>query len=108
MTCWDAAGEATVRPASIIEWKHNESDVSAHDVEWLAEFSTGVEDFVGYAVCTNLRGARNSRLSCTRLHKGQSQPRWLFLECGANRRRARLPRDPQADPGTADHTEKLI
>lgn len=80
MTCWDTTGEPTVRPASVVEWKHDEGDVSAYDVEWLAEFSAGVEDFVGYAVCTNRRSARDFRLSCTRIYQGQSQPRWQFIE----------------------------
>jgi hypothetical protein len=79
MTCWDA-GAPIVRPASVIEWKHDEADVSAYDVEWLAEFSAGAEDFVGYAVYTSRHGAGDFRLSCTRVYRGQSQPRWLFIE----------------------------
>ena len=80
MTCWDAAGEPTVRPTSVIEWKHDEPDVSPYDVDWLAEFSAGAGDFVGYAVCTNLRSAHGFRLSCTRIYQGESQPRWRFIE----------------------------
>lgn len=80
MTCWNAAGEATVRPVSIIEWKHNQSKVSVIDVKWLTEFSTGSADFVGYAVCTNRPNVRGFRLSCTRVFRGQVQPRWLFIE----------------------------
>lgn len=80
MTCWDAAGDPTVRPASVMEWKHHEGDVSVYDVEWLTAFSASGEDFVGYAVCSNPSGARGFRLSCTRVHRGQSQPQWLFVE----------------------------
>ena len=47
MTCWDAAGAPTVRPAGVIEWKHDEVDVSAYDVAWLAEFSVGARDLIG-------------------------------------------------------------
>jgi hypothetical protein len=79
MTCWNAAGAPTIRPACVLEWKHEEGDVSSSDVEWLAAFSAGSEDFVGYAVCTSRSGACGFRLSCTRVYQGQSMPRWLFL-----------------------------
>jgi hypothetical protein len=80
MTCWDPAGVPTILPASVIEWKHDEGDVSAYDVEWLVAFSAGAVNFVGYAVCTNGGSACDCRLSCTRVYQGQSQPRWLFIE----------------------------
>jgi hypothetical protein len=80
MTCWDTEGKPTLRPASIVEWKHNEADVSAYDVHWLVKFSAVADDFVGYAVCTNQTNAPGFRLSCTRVAQGQAQPRWLFVE----------------------------
>ena len=80
MTCWDAEGNSTVRPTSIIEWKHNEGVVYAYDVDWLREFSAGAEDFVGYAVSTNHGRPHNFRLSCTRIHRGEAQSEWLFIK----------------------------
>lgn len=80
MTCWDTDGEPSVMPASIIEWKHDEGDVSAYDVGWLAEFSASTRAFVGYAVSTNRRSAGSFRLSCTRVCQGQSEPEWLCIK----------------------------
>jgi hypothetical protein len=80
MTCWDGNGKPTVRPTSIIEWKHNEGDVFAYDVDWLREFSMGSEDFVGYAVSTNQRDSHPFRLSCTRVYGGETQSQWLFVK----------------------------
>lgn len=80
MTCWDTMGAPTIKPACIIEWKHGKRDVSSYDVKWLKTFSVKAADFVGYAVCTNLRDARNFRLSCTRIHLGQTQAQWLFID----------------------------
>jgi hypothetical protein len=65
---------------SIVEWKHDEGDVSAYAVEWLAAFSTSGVDFVGCAVCTNRGSLRDFWLSCTRVYQGQSQRRWLCIE----------------------------
>jgi hypothetical protein len=79
MTCWDSVGAPTVRPASIIEWKHNEGDVCAYDVQWLAEFSSAAPDFVGYAVSTIPCSGRGIRLSCTRIHQGQALAGWLVI-----------------------------
>jgi hypothetical protein len=78
MTCWDSAGAPTVRPSSILEWKHNESDVSGYDVRWLEEFSASNDDFIGYAVCTNSI-AQDFSLSCTRVHRHRVHSRWLFI-----------------------------
>jgi hypothetical protein len=80
MTCWDAGGNPTVRPTSIIEWKHNEGVVYAYDVDWLREFSAGAEDFVGYAVSTNHGRPHNFRLSCTRIYRGEAQSEWLLIK----------------------------
>lgn len=78
MTCWDDDRKSTVRPASVIEWKH-ERDISEYDLDWLKEFSADDGSFVGYAVCTNLRSAKIPRLSCTRIYRGQSESRWLLI-----------------------------
>jgi hypothetical protein len=80
MTCWDASGRPTIRPASILEWKHNEGEVSCYDVEWLQAFSAETEHFVGYAVCTNSFRTQSFRLSCTRVCAGNSQSGWLLIE----------------------------
>ena len=80
MTCWDSEGNATVRPTSVIEWKHNEGVVWAYDVDWLREFSADREDFVGYAVSTNHGRPNNFRLSCTRVYRGEAQSEWLFIK----------------------------
>ncbi len=80
MTCWDAAGAPTVMPASVIEWKHGVGEASGHGVEWLTAFSARLDDFVGYAVCTNRGGTQASRLSCARVYQGQVQPRWMIIE----------------------------
>lgn len=80
MTCWDSGGRPTVRPASIIEWKHNEGSIYEYDVDWLCEFSREIEDFVGYAVSTNLPDAHKFRLLCTRIHRGQILPDFLCIK----------------------------
>ena len=80
MTCWDPDGNPTIRPSSIIEWKHGQKDteVSDDNVRWLCEFSAKSDDFVGYALCSNWPG-RGARLSCTRVFRGDAQPRWLHI-----------------------------
>jgi hypothetical protein len=80
MTCWDDSGLPTVTPASIIEWKHNEKDVSDYDAQWLTEFSTGRPDFMGYAVCTHDKSFTDFRLSCSRIANGQVEHRWLLVK----------------------------
>ncbi len=79
MTCWNSDGKPTVRPISVIEWKHNEGVIPGYDVDWLREFSATAEDFVGYAVSTNHGGPHNFRLSCTRIHRGEVQFEWLLI-----------------------------
>ena len=80
MTCWDSDGKPTVRPISVIEWKHNEGAISEYDVDWLREFAAATEDFVGYAVSTNHGGPHRFRLSCTRIHCGEVQSGWLVVK----------------------------
>lgn len=80
MTCWDAAGSPTVRPASVIEWKHDEGNVSDYDMKWLMAFSAVARDFVGYAVATSRSRAGAFQLACTRVYEGKSQYRWLSIE----------------------------
>ena len=70
MVCWDAQGKPTVAPLSVIEWKHNQGEVSGYDLEWLCEFSARTAEYVGYAVSTNLP-SQGFTLSCTRLFGGQ-------------------------------------
>src|SRR5437879_4179613 len=80
MTCWDSEGKPTIRPTSIIEWKHNEGVLSGYDVDWLREFSGGTGNFVGYAVSTNYGRPHNFRLSCTRIYDGEAQSEWLLIK----------------------------
>jgi len=78
MTCWDDTGKPTVKPASVIEWKHNEDAISDYDVQWLCEFSAQVPNFVGYAISSN-QPARGYKLSCTRVFHGEAEAKWLYL-----------------------------
>jgi len=80
MTCWDAAGQPTVKPMCIIEWKHNEDSESQYDVAWMHQFSAAAESFVGYAVLTKQREVREFQLSCSRIYRGEAQSRWLSME----------------------------
>lgn len=77
-TCWDAAGRPTVRPLTVIEWKHNDGPISRYDTEWLCGFSSGDPDFVGYAISTN-RPARGFALSCTRVFLGERTDNWVHI-----------------------------
>lgn len=78
-TCWDSSGKPTVRPISVIEWKHNEGPISQYDTEWLCGFSQKSEDFVGYAVRTDQGAGRKISLSCTRVFRGKQFDEWLNL-----------------------------
>ena len=78
MTCWDNDGKATVRPLSVIEWKHNEKAVPTYDMSWLCAFSSEHPEFIGYAVCTR-HPAQGFTLSCTRVFLGQHTDRWLHI-----------------------------
>jgi hypothetical protein len=78
MVVWDSSGRPTMRPMSVIEWKHNGGAVSGYDVKWLCEFSSLSEEFVGYAVCTQLP-ARGFTLSCTRIASGERTDRWVHV-----------------------------
>lgn len=75
MTCWDSAAQPTVRPACIIEWKHNE--VSDYDVRWLRHFSAVCRPFVGYAVHTKQEAQGQFALSCARIYMGEDKPGWF-------------------------------
>jgi hypothetical protein len=77
MVAWDDSGLATVPPSSVIEWKHNEANVSTDNVNWLRQFSARHRGFVGYAVCTKLP-AREFALSCTRVVAGKAE-KWLRI-----------------------------
>ena len=78
MVVWDDSGNPTLRPISVIEWKHNEGAVSPYDLHWLCEFSAVGPDFVGYAVCTN-RPTRGFTLSCTRVALGKKAEQWIHV-----------------------------
>jgi hypothetical protein len=78
MVVWDPSGKPTLRPISVIEWKHNEDDVSPYDLKWLCDFSSLSREFVGYAVCTN-HPARGFTLSCTRVALGRRTNQWLHV-----------------------------
>lgn len=78
MTCWDSFGEPTQTPAFILEWKANTKMISDRDIEWLSEFSTGDDDFIGYAVTFDLK-QRLFRLRCDRIHKGKRYRSWLEI-----------------------------
>ena len=78
MTCWDANGKATIRPLSIIEWKHNEPAMSGYDMDWLRRFSEEGSEFVGYAVSTK-KPAKGSVLSCTRVSRGERVDQWVHI-----------------------------
>jgi hypothetical protein len=79
MVTWDVQGKPTVAPLSILEWKHNEGEVSCYDLDWLCEFSARTAEFVGYAVCTNLPSLEFT-LSCTRVFGGQRAAQWLHIK----------------------------
>lgn len=79
MTCWDDSGCPTVAPTCIIEWKHNERNVSKYDIQWMTKFSHAHPDFVGYAVCTQDKSFGNFRLSCSRISQGEVEHRWIFI-----------------------------
>jgi hypothetical protein len=76
MTCWNAAGEANHYPLAVLEWKANE--ISAYDVNWLRALSADNAQFIGYAVCLDLR-KQNYRLSCTRIQDETVQEEWLIV-----------------------------
>lgn len=65
-------------PIAVLEWKANESQVSARDIKWLTAFSKGRPKFVGYAICLDLE-KRNFRLKCVRVQEEEVQPDWLLL-----------------------------
>jgi len=79
MTCWDSEGKPTIKPTSIIEWKHNEGAISEYDVDWLREFSIASDEFVGYAVSTSHDRPSNFRLACSRIQWGKVAPAWLDI-----------------------------
>jgi hypothetical protein len=78
MACWDEDGKPTVRPLSILEWKHNEGDMSEGDTIWLQKFSAEAPGFVGFAVATN-QTASPFTISCNRLCAGQRIDRWVHI-----------------------------
>jgi hypothetical protein len=78
MTCWDSDGRPTIRPLSILEWKHNEPDTARYDVDWLKAFSGSDPNFVGFAVSTR-SSAWGPALWCTRVYLGQQEDGWLRI-----------------------------
>lgn len=78
MTCWDAAGNPTVPPAAVLEWKFGLPKIHEPDVEWLRAYSLEHPGFVGYAVSANQSGGP-FRLNCTRVEVGEAQREWLLV-----------------------------
>jgi hypothetical protein len=78
MVCWDDTGKGTVRPLSVIQWKHDQGGVSKNDTSWLQEFSQRHGDFAGFAIATNGR-AESFALSCTRVFLGQLVQPWMRI-----------------------------
>ena len=76
MTCWDQDHRPVHYPAVIIEWKANRTKIDVRDVDWLQEYSGSRDEFLGYAVCVDLR-ARRFKLACDRVHCGQVQTLWM-------------------------------
>ena len=76
MTCWNAAGETNNYPLAILEWKAKQ--MSAYDVDWLCALSADNAQFIGYAVCLDLR-QHDYRLSCTRVQNQDVQESWLMI-----------------------------
>jgi hypothetical protein len=77
-TCWDQNWQPVHHPVAILEWKANSTKVSEKDVDWLREFSTDLENFIGYALCLDLDN-RNFRLKCARIRKRKVIPDWLIV-----------------------------
>jgi len=77
MHCWDTSCRPTIRPAVIIEWKHD-SDSSALDIPWLQSFSRGAHPFVGYAVRSSLRNG--VELNVVRVRRGVAEVPWTVCD----------------------------
>jgi hypothetical protein len=82
-TCWDSDGKVNNTPLCVMEWKafrlkRTRPAISEYDVEWLAGFAAGRNNFVGYAVSLDLLD-RGFKLSVTRLVDGDQQDEGLRL-----------------------------
>ena len=81
MVCWDGAGKPAVCPSAVIEWKHNQAEISRFDLDWLCAISSQVDSFVGYAVSSN-HPKGPFVLSCTRIYRGTLEDKWLHISRG--------------------------
>jgi hypothetical protein len=77
MTCWDKAGQPTVYPTAVIQWK-SAGQPDRTDVDWLRAYSLIRPDFVGFAVATSGYGG-SFLLRCAKVVGGRVVPDWL--EC---------------------------
>lgn len=78
MTCWDEAGNPTVSPLAVLEWKFGTETTSRHDLEWLKAFSKSRPEFTGFAISANRPGA-SFLLRAVRVSKGEADFAWLTL-----------------------------
>ena len=78
MTCWDEAGNPSVSPLAVLEWKFGTEMTSRHDLEWLKAFSKNRPEFTGFAISANRPGA-SFLLRAVRVSKGEADFAWLTL-----------------------------
>lgn len=78
MTCWDVAGNPTISPLAVLEWKFGTEKTSRHDLEWLKAFSKNRPEFTGFAISANRPGAA-FLLRAVRVSKGEADFDWLTL-----------------------------
>ena len=78
MTCWDVAGNPTISPLAVLEWKFGIEKTSRHNLEWLKAFSKNRPEFTGFAISANRPGAA-FLLRAVRVSKGEADFDWLTL-----------------------------
>lgn len=78
MTCWDEAGNPSVSPLAVLEWKFGTEMTSRHDLEWLKAFSKNRPEFTGFAISANRPGA-SFLLRAVRVSEGEADFDWLTL-----------------------------
>ena len=78
MNCWNENKEPKNTPLAIMEWKllgfrkpnKGELKNSEYDMQWLKNFSSGKNNFIGYAVTLDISKG-NYNLSVKRVHQGE-------------------------------------
>lgn len=78
MTCWDEAGNPTISPLAILEWKFGTETTSRNDLDWLTAFSKNRPEFTGFAISANRPGAA-FLLRAVRVSQGEADFDWLTL-----------------------------